>query len=73
MFSYFIEVFFILDGQYVMEQNNWLKVDLKQVNDNWVWCLWVIVLGYCFFYCFNSDGDDCIKVDFKVWVGQVYV
>ncbi|XP_011432423.3 acid phosphatase type 7 isoform X1 [Magallana gigas] len=67
--SYSTEVFFTSDGQYVTEQNNWLKADLKQANDNRARRPWVIALGHRPLYCSNSDGDDCTKADSKVRAG----
>ncbi|XP_062582232.1 acid phosphatase type 7-like isoform X1 [Saccostrea cucullata] len=67
--SYSSEVFFTSDGQYIAEQEKWLKADLKQANDNRARCPWVIVLGHRPMYCSNSDGDDCTKADSKVRAG----
>ena len=72
-FSYSTEVFFMSDGQYIVEQTNWLKADLKQANDNRGRRPWVIALGHHPQYCSNSPGDDCTKSDSKVRAGQVHV
>ena len=61
------------DGQYIVEQTNWLKADLKQANDNRSRRPWVIALGHHPQYCSNSPGDDCTKSDSKVRAGQVHV
>ena len=61
------------DGQYIVEQTNWLKADLKQANDNRARRPWVIALGHHPQYCSNSPRDDCTKSDSKVRAGQVHV